>query len=193
MGDEGAGRRSRAAGWDAATAVEACAIVRYAGPAWRFHKCLYEATDSAGSLSVSGRYNRGRDLFPEPQCWPALYLGLSPETCLGEDMRHLWQGGLAMLKDRCLSELRVEVTAVLDCRQVDQMGLTFEDLCEDLDYNIPQSVASAAIGRGVEGLLVPSATALGNNLVLFPTHIRPTSRINVVNVREARLYLPGTP
>jgi RES domain-containing protein len=167
--------------------------VAYHGPVWRLHACRYEATDAGGSLKTSGRYNRGLDLFPEAQCWLALYLGLNPEICLGEIVRHLWQGGLEMLKDRCLSELVVEASALLDCRRVDRLGLAYADLCEDLDYRIPQSVAAAAIHRGAEGLLVPSATALGDNLVLFPTHSRPSSKLAVVGVREPRLYITGAP
>lgn len=180
-------------GWDAKAAADACPIVAYHGPAWRFHKRRYAATDAGGSLKTSGRYNRGLDLFPAAHCWPALYLGLTPEICLGEVVRHLWQGGLGMLKDRCLSELVVQVTALLDCRQVDRLGLAYDDLCEDLDYRAPQSVAAAAIARGAEGLLVPSATALGSNLVFFPTHGRPSSRLTVVGVREPRLYVAGAP
>ncbi len=37
--------------------------------------------------------------------------------------------------------------------------------------------------------LVPSATRLGDNLVLFPRQLRPDSRVSVVSSRDPQLYV----
>jgi RES domain-containing protein len=176
--------------WDAASAVAACPIIPWQGPAWRAHLRRYGAIDHGGALRFSGRYHRGPDLFPVGQTWPALYLALREVICLGEVMRHLSTANLANLASYSLSELSVELSVVLDCRQPAHLGLRADDVCEDLDYTVPQAIAAAAIARGAEGLLVPSATRLGDNLILFPTHYRARSTVAVVKTTDPRLYVP---
>jgi hypothetical protein len=41
----------------------------------------------------------------------------------------------------------------------------------------------------LEGLLVRSATRLGDNLILFPDNLRAGSRIEVVPSRDPRLFV----
>jgi hypothetical protein len=106
--------------------------------------------------------------------WAALYLALREAICLGEIMRHLTTANLAVLADYWVSELDVDLGSVLDCRDPAHMGLAADEVCEDLDYRVPQAIAAAAIARGAEGLLVPSATRLGDNLIVFPDHLQPT-------------------
>src|SRR5262245_17936699 len=60
------------------------------------------------------------------------------------------------------------------------------DLLDDLDLAVPQSLV-AARRRGAEGLVVPSASLLGDNLVIFLDRLRPTSLIEVVRSIEPRL------
>jgi RES domain-containing protein len=161
------------------------------GTAWRFHKRRYPATDPGGSLKVSGRYNRGLDQFPEGQVWPALYLSLSPEVCLGEVLRHITAAALPSLNDYCLSELWLELEVVLDCRLLPtDMGLSPEALFPETDYRPTQALAAAAIARHAEAVLVPSATCLGDNLIVFPRELRRESSITPVSSREPRLYVP---
>jgi hypothetical protein len=62
----------------------------------------------------------------------------------------------------------------------------------DTDYETTQALGAAANSRGLEGLLVPSATRLGDNLIVFPHNLRSESRIDVVSSRDPRLYVgPG--
>jgi RES domain-containing protein len=178
------------AGWDAASAVAACPIIPWHGDVWRAHLRRYGPADYGGALRFSGRYHRGPDLFPPDQTWPALYTSLEWGICLGEVMRHLSTKDLANLANYSLSQISVTLEAVLDCRQPALMGLTADDICEDLDYTVPQSIAAAAITRGSEGLLVPSATRLGDNLILFPKHYRAGSRVTAVHTIDPRLYVP---
>ena len=119
----------------------------------------------------------------------ALYLALSPAVALGEVLRQFSPQRLLQLNDYRLSELDVEVGAVLDCRDAAVLGLAPEDLIRDLGFTMTQQIASAAIARGAEAILVPSATLLGDNLVVFPTQLQSTSRLTVVGSQDPRLYV----
>lgn len=181
---------TRPAAWDAHAAIATLNPRRWKGQAWRFHRRHYDALDSAGSLLVSGRYNRGSDQFPEDQTWPALYLALRAETALGEIVRHVTPELLDKLNDFRMSALEVELATVLDCRDAATFGLAANDLVGDYDFAATQELASAAIARGAEAIHVPSATGLGDNLIVFPARVRTTSRLVVVESRDPRLYVP---
>src|SRR5215216_2413993 len=104
-------------GWDADAAARRCPVGPWSGTVWRAHRRRYAATDPGGSLRLSGRYNRGLDLFPPEEAWPALYLALSRDICLAEIVRHLTPVSLPALNDYRLSELQVTLRAVLDARR----------------------------------------------------------------------------
>jgi hypothetical protein len=140
-------------------------------------------------LLVSGRYNRGADQFAADQVWPALYLALGPEIALGEIVRHVVPELIERLNDFQLSELQVELSAVLDFRDPVPLGLAAADLVGDYDFDLTQELAAAAIARRAEGILVPSATKLGDNLIIFPTGLRSASRLDVIASRDPRLYV----
>ena len=180
---------ARPTGWDTHAAIATLDPRRWKGQAWRFHRRRYDALDSAGSLLVSGRYNRGSDQFPDDQTWPALYLALRPETALGEAVRHVTPGLLDKLNDFRMSELEVELATVLDCRDATVLGLAANDLVGDYDFEATQELAAAATARDAEGILVPSATGLGDNLIVFPAQLHSTSKLVVVDSRDPRLYV----
>lgn len=86
--------------------------------------------------------------------------------------------------------LRLELVGpVALCHEPDRFGLATDDLCHDTDWEVPQLLASAVLARGVEAMIVPSATRLGNNLVVFPTRLRPGSQIVEVSHLDPRLYV----
>ncbi len=176
-------------GWDAAAALAARPVVAWEGHLWRMHKRRYRAADPGGARFVSGRYNRGLDRFPERETFPALYLATGPEICLGEIYRHLTPELLPSLNDFRLSELLASLQRVVDCRDPDPLGLTPGDLSHDTDYRATQTLGAAADRGGLEGLLVPSATGLGDNLILFPQHLLSGSLVRVVSGRDPRLYV----
>jgi hypothetical protein len=41
----------------------------------------------------------------------------------------------------------------------------------------------------LEGLIAPSATRLGDDLILFPENLRAGSRVEIVSGRDPRLYV----
>ena len=153
------------------------------------HKRRYPPADPGGAIKVSGRYNRGLDQFSEDESFGALYLATRPEICLGEVYRHITPDLLPSLNDYRLSELSVSVRAILDCRSPKSMALRLDDLTHDTDYEVTQSIGAAAFGEGFEGVLVPSATRLGDNLVLFPERLGAESTITVISSRDPRLYV----
>ena len=141
-------------------------------------------------MKVSGRYNLGLDQVLASDAWAALYLGLSQAICIAEVLRHLTPTTFERLGFYRITELLVEASAVLDCRDPSVVGLTVEDLCDDLDYTVPQQLAGAALAVGAEGLLVPSATSLGDNLILFPKNRRRGSLLIVRSSVDPRFYVP---
>lgn len=87
------------------------------------------------------------------------------------------------------TRLEAVLQRVLDCRNLTLLGLEPEDLWDDFDYRIPQRLALAAIDREAEAILVPSATLLGDNLIVFPEYLQPDSKITILDFIEPNLYV----
>ncbi len=182
--------------WNARAAVAARPLVPLAAVAWRLHARHRAADDDGGSLRYTARYHRAAADYPAPRRhWRALYLALAPEVAVAEGLRYA-QAGLRLQPQR-LSELAVQLSAVLDCSDPAVVGLTHADLWQPIPgsppaslkalegaYLISQRLAWVARARGAEALIVPSATRLGNNLVLFKDRLRPGSSIRVVAGRD---------
>jgi RES domain-containing protein len=183
-------------GWDPTAAVAACSVIAWNGHVWRGHTRIrrgreVRGDDVSGAVRVSGRWHRGEDLlhlFPSDKLWPALYTSLELDTYVWEMLRHLsWDDpamARLMLKNRRRSKLLVELTHVADLRDPSVIGLTEDDVSHPDDYTHTQEIGAALLVRGVEGLLVPSVTRTGDNLVIFPHHLRPGSRIAVVETLD---------
>ncbi len=84
---------------------------------------------------------------------------------------------LAGLHSYRRTRLHADLSAVLDCRDLAALGLTEDALLDDLNYDIGHALGLAALRRGAEGILVPSATRAGDNLIVLPDNLRPTARI----------------
>ncbi len=175
--------------WDAHSALANIELQAWSGRAWRFHRQVYEATDASGSRIVSGRYHRASDLFPPAETWPALYLALAPETALAEVLRHFSPELTPRINGYRLTEMEVSLSAVLDCRDPARIGIALDDLTRDYDFAVPQAIAAAALVRDAEALLIPSATALGDNIVVFPEQLRSSSQLAVIASRAPRLFV----
>lgn len=153
------------------------------------HRQKYAGNDPGGALKVSGRFHRGKDHFASNDIWPALYLTLNPETCLGELIRHVTPELLPHLNGYRISELSVSLAAVADCRDIETLGVSLDLIVRDRDYSVTQQLGAAAVAAELEGMLVPSATALGDNLIVFTTQMRESSRLTVVGSRDPRLFV----
>lgn len=173
--------------WSADTAVAACTVGPWSGIVWRAHNRKFDATDHGGTLITSGRYHQGADLVPGEPTWPALYLALARDTALAEVIRQITPVTLPFLAQYRFTRIQVTLTAVVDCSDPTALSLERADLCNDTDLTIPRAVARAARSRSVEGMLVPSATTWGNNLVIFPDLRRPGSSFEILDYTEPLL------
>ena len=90
-----------------------------------------------------------------------------------------------------LSRLHLALQAVVDLRDPTLAGLSLSDLTGD-DYTVTQAIGAAAVANGHEGLLVPTATGVGErgaafNVVVFTNNMRPGSTIVVLEMRSPNL------
>lgn len=166
-------------GWDAADALAALPFVSWSGDTWRVHLARYQADDTTGSTIASGRFHRAQREYPSSDHWRALYLALGPDIPIGEMLRHFKGRPLMEVRLYRRTKLDVSVAQVIDCRDVVALGLAHGALLDDVRYTVGQGLGLAAVRRGAEGILVPSATRAGDNLILFPDNLLPTSRVVV--------------
>jgi hypothetical protein len=150
---------------------------------------VYDAVDATGSLRVDGRYHRTPRSLATELNWQALYLGLAPEACLGEMLRHVTPALLPRLNELRLTELEVTLARVLDAREPERYGLARELLWHDTDYRLPQHVASIALERDAEGVLAPWGTRLGDIFVILPANLTPSAVLHIIGSRDPRLYI----
>jgi RES domain-containing protein len=169
-------------------------IILWRGEVWRSHNPKYRADDTFGSRLFSGRYNRGLDLYPATadwdilhaagEVWEALYTGLSFGICLAELLRHLSSVTLQAKLKTQLTQLRVDLAAVLDCSDLVALGIAKDDLLHDTNYRTAHALARTARTRGCEGLLVPSAADIpgedGCVLIVFPDRLQPSSALRII-------------
>jgi hypothetical protein len=101
-------------------------------------------------------------------------------------------GSLPQMRNQVLSEFQVSLQCVYDLSKPEEFGIDSEDLIEDRDYALPQSLSAALRDQRAEAFLVPSATLLGVNLVVFPDLLRDGSSVEVLANRKTRLYVEGS-
>jgi RES domain-containing protein len=182
-------------GWSAADVIASLKPDIWVGEAWRWHAAHRDPSSARGSEIVSGRYHRARAQDPVGPVWRAPYLGLTTGACLGEAIRYLGGAGAKATRGRRLTNLQVSLNRVLDLRDVGRLGLTPEDLTKDQDWSAPhapaitQQLALAALQQGVEGLLVPAASLVDDNLVILIDNLSATSRIEIVSYIDPNLYV----
>jgi RES domain-containing protein len=158
----------------------------FRGTVWRVHWREVGPTDWSLSLRTSGRYHRGLDLFPPDQAFPALYTSLAPEIAIWEMVRRSAARNLAYLQNNILSALEVRLGRVLDLSEPADVGLTRADLTGS-DQQPCQELAAAALTRGYEGLLVPSAALPGSNLIVLPRNLPESPPLRVLRSTELPL------
>jgi RES domain-containing protein len=169
---------------DPRIAVGACDVIPTKQAVWRGHRRRYDALDHGGSLIFSGRFHRAPEEFATEETWPALYTRLDLAVALGELQRNIRPHEFG---DYRFTEIWVQLEAVLDCRDLEAVGLSADSLLGTRDYPAGQELAAAAVELGVEGILVPSATRLGDNLMVVPHLVRVGSVLAVVQSIDPRL------
>ncbi len=116
--------------------------------------------------------------------WPALYMSLDLGASLGEIVR---RGADVDLNEIRFTEIEVALATVADCRNLSALGVDPVALFDDWDYSAGQALANAVRQAGSEGMLVPSASRVGDNLIVFPDLLRPTSTLTIVRTVDPKL------
>lgn len=181
--------------WNAAAAVATCPTISWSGEVWRCHSRKYAGDSAAGSLKVSGRFNRGRDRFPGPETWPALYTSLGQHIALGERVHHTTPEALAALGNQRMSRLRVDLLVVLvacapaGCSALGIPGISDDDLCHPNDYTKTHELARV-VREYAEALLIPTCTRFPEgNLIIFPDRLRWSSGIHLLESQDPDLFV----
>lgn len=52
-----------------------------------------------------------------------------------------------------------------------------------------QELGAAVVARGYEAMLIPSATGLGNNIIIFPANLKSGSHIQLIDSQSYPLYV----
>ena len=165
------------------------------GDVWRVHTRRYSATDPGGSLRSQGRWHRGGPSFPPDQVFATLYTAVSDAVATWEYIRHsrrpdadeMWLRFTSVT----LSRLHLRLSAVLDLRDPSLARLSVDDLVGP-DFTLPQAIGAEAFARRLEGLLVPSATGVGEsgreyNVIVYPDNLHPDSLITFIESKTPNL------
>jgi RES domain-containing protein len=128
----------------------------------------------------------------------ALYLSTDVHTCVEEVTRSRQKSQLQVAQSfpRVIIGIRIRLTNVLDLTDAAirrRLGMTLAVLRADWTATQNQGMESPTqhLGRlasasGIEGLLVPSAVHSGKNLVVFPSNLRPSSILELINPEGLR-------
>lgn len=128
-----------------------------------------------GNRYYPGRYHIGGETG-------ILYTSLKRDLAVRELGRHAaradLQGGLVV------GSIKVKLQKVLDLTQaavLDKLGLSNKELVSP-DWSITQAISHQARKAGFQGLLVPSATGGGVNLVVFENNFAQGCSIEVEGI-----------
>ncbi len=115
-------------------------------------------------------------------------LALESGGCVIEVIRHTTKDTFDQLNHR-LTEIQVEAFRVLDCSDPATVGLTRAHLFQPRDYRYTHKLALAAIKRGAEAILVPSATGVCDNLIYFPEYADERSSLTILRHTDPPYHL----
>lgn len=163
--------------WDASEAIARCPAIPLKHAVWRGHRPKYDALDATGSSLVSARYHVAPRNAGRGCSWHALYTSLDLAVAIAEIERNI---PVTALRDHRFTEIWVQLEVIIDCRERELLGVSAATLLDDYDYSTGQALARAALSVHAEGILVPSATNIGDNLILFPDQIRTGSVLQEV-------------
>lgn len=151
---------------------------------WRGHRRRYDPIDHGSSLVVSGRFHPAPSGSTVVETWPALYAALDLAVALGEMIR---SDPKDRLKEYRFTEILVDLQAVADCRDLAALGIGLDRLLDDWDFSTSQALAHSVRNTDAEGMLVPSASGLGDNLIVFPDRLRSGSTLTPIRTLDPSL------
>jgi RES domain-containing protein len=170
---------------DPATVVANSSLIAWSGRVWRCHHRSRGALNADGSLGgVGGRFNAGLDSVVKP-AFRALYTSVESAAALLEVIRHLGYRAadaravvaLENIAMRTLSQLDVALQRVFDWSHDSTFG---GFLTSNTSYPYTQKLAAEASMAGAEAILVPSATGIDANLIIFVENAGAHTQIELV-------------
>lgn len=117
---------------------------------------------------------------------PAIYASLGRDVAIAEADFYIGLQPVRPMARRVLYKIEVALSSVLDLSDpatLLKVGLKVESLAS-IDYSKCQQIGGAAEWLDHDGLLVPSARAVGVNLVIFPNRTKPSYRFNILDSEE---------
>lgn len=131
--------------------------------------------------------------------FPVIYLGRPEQSVAAEAYWHLVDATgvpASHVKARTLYTVQVDITRVLDltsAANLKAVGLKEADLQSEVDdYAACQAVAEAAHRHEWHGILVRSASGLGETLAAFRDRL-PPSEVPIITARVTWARLPPDP
>ncbi len=123
-----------------------------------------------------------------PGRFPTLYTSTARSGALAEITYHWSLISPPPSKPVMVHELSVETrkTVRVDRSDFAQLGIS-PDQFGDRNYHRTQEIGAAAAFLGLDGLLVPSARAEAENLVIFTENHSPDLELILVSSEEVRL------
>lgn len=112
----------------------------------------------------------------------AVYTSLKRETALAEGEYQISLQPLRPRARRTIFALRVKLQNALEIEnfhQLEKLGVSERDF-EGFDMSACQRIGWAVAWLGHDGLIVPSARADGQNLVIFPSRLSSEGALEVV-------------
>ncbi len=113
-----------------------------------------------------------------------LYTSLKQDVAMEEVQRH---APADILQDPLVcGEIRIHLNRVLDLTRtsvLEKLGISKADLIST-DYALPHAVSLLARRAGFEGMIVPSATGRGENLIVFEYNLGEGCRIAIAEIRK---------
>jgi len=141
-----------------------------------------EILSPLGSLEYGGRYN-------PPGEFGALYIGETREVCEAERNRKTKD---FLLVSQITGKIKVSCEKVLDLtdpKTLKKLGIKKEELLreeKDGGWDLTWNIARLAYQFGIEAILAPSITGVGNNLVIFDKYIK-SGKVKLISKREEKI------
>lgn len=141
------------------------------------YRDLHRTAEITRRAEAHGRFNTAE--------LGAVYVSREPETACEELRRRLKRAGedLERVHPRSIFVLDVHLHAVADVRTTEGLaawGLTARDIDAD-EIDRCQEIAAVAARLGYEAVRWCSATGTGESLALYVDHLRPDSRVQIVD------------
>lgn len=148
--------------------IASCTASPFIGLGFRHQPPSFDPLSGEGARRAGGRCN-------PPDSFPVLYLCLSTSCVRAELDRAAAQQGLAVddLLPREVYRIELALDRVLDLRSedvLDQLGVEFDDLL-GRDLNEPRRIGALAHELGIQALILPSATGVGQVIAVFVRNI----------------------